>query len=81
MVLTMPTRNELFERLCALTRNWNTYEDVPRSQQLECASIGREINALGGFSLMQEAYRHAKRKNNAVSVIQAYWNGIGDWQW
>lgn len=69
------------EQLCELTKRWTQYEDVPRSQQLECTAIGKRIHAAGGMAAMQEAYYAAKRKNPVASVIAAYWHGIGDWQW
>ena len=75
------TPEKLFEQLRALTRNWNNHEDIPRSQQLECRDIGRKLNAIGGKQLMTDAYYDAKATNNYVAVIQAYWDGIGDWQW
>lgn len=68
-------------QLCELTKRWNQHEDIPRSQQLECADIGKRINAAGGMAAMQEAYYAAKRINPAASVVAAYWHGIGDWQW
>lgn len=69
------------QQLCELTKRWNQHEDIPRSQQLECAEIGKRINARGGMAAMQEAYYAAKRRNTAASVIAAYWHGVGDWQW
>ena len=71
----------LFEQLRDLTKRWNDHEDIPRSQQLECAAIGRKLNQAGGINLMRDAYYHAKGHNNSVHVIQAYWDGIGDWRW
>ncbi|MDE2107444.1 MAG: hypothetical protein KGL39_60165 [Patescibacteria group bacterium] len=69
------------EQLIDLTKRWNDHEDIPRSQQLECKKIGEKINAQGGFAAMQEAYRAARRANPMTHVIQAYWDGIGDWRW
>lgn len=74
-------KTQLFTQLLDLTKRWNESEDIPRSQQLECADIGRKLNAMGGISLMREAYYYAKRPNRAASVIAAYWHGVGDWQW
>ena len=68
-------------KLIALTRNWNAHEDIPRSQQLECAEIGKRLYVAGGMKAMQDAYYQAKNANRYVSIIQAYWHGIGDWQW
>jgi hypothetical protein len=69
------------EQLIELTKRWNTFEDIPRSQQIECAEIGKRLNAQGGMQAMQKAYYAAKFHNKAASTIQAYWHGIGDWQW
>lgn len=78
--MTNPSKTEI-EQLLDLTKRWNHYEDVPKSQQYECAEIGRRINASGGFAAMQDAYREAKSHNKAASVVAAYWDGIGDWRW
>lgn len=75
------SREELFVQLDELTRHWNEYEDVPRSQQLKCREIGRQLYAIGREDLMREAYYHAKANNRAASVVAAYFDGIGDWQW
>lgn len=72
---------ELRAQLLDVTKRWNAYEDVPRSQQLECADIGKKLHAIGGTNLMREAYYDAKAINKAACVIAAYWHGIGDWQW
>lgn len=71
----------IFTQLRELTRRWNEHEDIPRSQRLECRNIGEALHALGGEALMREAYYDAKSHNRAVTVIQAYWDGIGDWRW
>lgn len=71
----------LVEHLCDLTKRWNIHEDIPRSQQIECREIGKRLNEAGGFALMQDAYREARSRNRAVSVVQAYWDGVGDWRW
>ena len=69
------------DRLVDLTKRWNSFEDVPRSQQLECREIGKRINNHGGLVAMQEAYQTARTHNRYAYVIQAYWYGIGDWRW
>ena len=71
----------LFAELRNLTQFWNAHEDVPKSQQIECRKIGERINAKGGQALMVKAYYDAKSANRHVAVIQAYWNGVGDWVW
>ena len=67
--------------LIALTTHWTEHEDVPGSQEGKCKEIGRRLHELGGMHAMQEAYREAKATNRAASVVQAFWHGIGDWQW
>jgi hypothetical protein len=74
-------RDALFAQLRDLTKRWNIYEDIPESQQKECRSIGRKLHALGREPLMREAYYDATGDNRAASVLAAYWDGIGDWQW
>lgn len=73
--------DESTKQLLDLTKRWNQFEDIPRSQQLECANIGKALNAQGGMDAMRTAYYEATAKNRAASVIAAYWHGIGDWQW
>lgn len=77
----MANLGELTDELCALTRYWNAYEDIPKSQQNECKAIGRKLHEAGGFRYMTDAYHHAKSQNRCASTIQAYWDGIGDWRW
>ena len=77
----MATKDELFAQLADCTRAWNRNDLVPKSQQLRCRQIGRDLNEIGGMALMQEAYYEAKAENPDVHVIQAYWDGIGDWIW
>ncbi|RUV65808.1 hypothetical protein EOA64_00230 [Mesorhizobium sp. M1A.F.Ca.IN.022.02.1.1] len=74
-------REALFQALRELTKDWNEYDPVPRSQQLECQHIGESLCTEGGINLMQDAYYDAKARNRSASVIQAYWDGIGDWRW
>ena len=75
------TEDALFEQLRDLTKRWNRYEDIPKSQQAECREIGRKLLALGGEGMMREAYYDAKAANPEVHMIQAYWDGIGYWRW
>jgi hypothetical protein len=79
--MTAPTRDALVEQLCVLTSRWNAYEDVPLSQQRECKHIGKALHAIGAEALMRSAYYEAKARNTSASIIQAYWDGIGDWRW
>ena len=72
---------DLVEQLCELTSRWNDFEDIPESQQRECRKIGEGIHAEGGKQAMIAAYYEAKARNPHVHVIQAYWDGVGDWRW
>jgi hypothetical protein len=74
-------RGDLFAELRRVTAMWNGYDDIPKSQQGLCRAIGLRLHALGGEDLMREAYYDAKAANPDVHVIQAYWDGIGDWRW
>ena len=78
---TILTTELLFGQLRSLTKRCNEFEDIPRSQQIECRQIGEQLHAIGGKSVMQEAYYDAKSFNRAASVIAAYWDKVGDWQW
>ena len=75
------TRAVLFEELRRVTAMWNRHEDIPESQRALCRQIGVRLNALGGADLMLKAYYDAKGANPDVHVIQAYWDGIGEWRW
>ena len=77
----MATQEELFAQLCELTKFWNDHEDVPKSQQIKCREIGKQLHALGGTALMRDAYYDARCHNRACIVVQAYSDGIGDWRW
>ena len=52
----MRDRGGVIKQLVELTKRWNP---LPRSQQLECARIGRERDAIGGKGLVIEAYNAA----------------------
>ena len=79
--MTDNTIESLTDQLCELTKRWTIFEDVPRSQQLKCRAIGRELYALGGEPAMRAAYYEATGRNRAGTVIVAYFDGIGDWRW
>ena len=76
------TKSALFSQLRRLTESW-TIHDAAYSDPVvnRCRIIGQELNDLGGAVLMREAYYDAKAANPAVTVVQAYWDGIGDWRW
>lgn len=74
-------REALLQGLRELTKDWNEYDLVPKTEQAICRDYGESLCTEGGIELMQEAYYDAKSRNRAASVIQAYWDGIGDWRW
>lgn len=43
-------------------------------------SIGKQLNNLGGFELMQFALNQVSNKYSAHTVINYSWNNIGLWQ-
>lgn len=69
------------EALIELTKNWNDHDLVPKSQKAACREIGKQLNDIGGMDAMRDAYYEAKSRNSSVHVIQAYWDGIGNWRW
>lgn len=77
----MASLGDLTDELVNLTQYWNDHEDIPRSQQKICRQIGEKLHAAGGFRYMTDAYYNAKARNRHVHVIQAYWDGVGDWRW
>lgn len=64
-----------------LCKDWNEHDLVPEEQKAKCREIGEALHKLGGMMLMQEAYYAARGRNRSASVIQAYWDGVGDWRW
>ena len=77
----MSKLGDLTDELVNLTQFWNADEDVPKSQQKMCRAIGQKLHDAGGFRFMTDAYYHAKTRNRHASIVQAYWDGIGDWRW
>ncbi len=77
----MASLGDLTDKLVNLTQFWNDHEDIPKSQQNACRAIGKQLHEAGGHRYMTDAYYHAKARNRHVTVIQAYWDGIGDWRW
>lgn len=81
MATKVDTTPALFKELVALSAEWNEHDLVPEAQKAQCRAIGQQLNTLGGMELMQGAYYHAKGRNRCASMIQAYWDGIGEWRW
>ena len=73
--------SEAREELYELTTRWTIHEDIPRSQQRECRALGQRIYTESGHAGMVEACREAHTRNLAASIVAAYWDGIGNWQW
>lgn len=76
-----PLRDALFVQLAAITASWDQHTLVPDAEKNRAVEIGKALNDAGGFALMQDTYYHAKARNRYAAVLQAYWNGIGDWLW
>jgi hypothetical protein len=72
---------DVTDRLLELTKTWTHFEDVRRTEQEECKRLGKRLNELGGQPLMVQVCREVHAANPAASVLAAYWEGIGDWQW
>ena len=72
---------DLLAALIELTKTWNDHDLVPQSQKIECRKIGEALHKEGGEELMRDAYYKAKAQNRACVVVQAYWDGIGEWRW
>lgn len=77
----MSQLQDLTNKLIEVSSDWNRHDLVPDQQKAECRVIGMSLNKLGGVDAMQTAYYAAKTHNRCASVIQAYWDGIGDWRW
>lgn len=71
----------LTNRLKSVSQDWNEHDLVPEIHKTECREIGEALNKMGGMQAMQTAYYAAKVQNRSASVIQAYWDGIGEWRW
>ena len=67
--------------LCAISECWNEFDDIDQIDIQRCKKLGAELNCIGGIELMQAVYYEAKSKNKCASVIQSYWDGIGEWRW
>jgi hypothetical protein len=72
---------DLYRGLAALTAPWTADRLIPHEQQLQCRAIGIRLDELGGFEAMEGAYNHAITRNPCASVVQAYWDNIGEWRW
>lgn len=42
--------------------------------------IGEQLNAEGGFDLMQAVGRRTQELSEAPRYLEFWWNGIGRWQ-
>jgi hypothetical protein len=72
----------LIVELCDVTRDWDRHQKLlPLEQEVRARAIGMELYQLGGEALMQDAYYEAHAMNPAASIVQALWDGIGEWRW
>ena len=76
---TAPGRSAIFAELAALTATWDQHTLIPDAEKNRALALGKQLNEIGGRSLMQDAYYHAKARNRCASVLQYYWHGIGEW--
>jgi hypothetical protein len=66
----------------------------PKFPVVSCSQCGNEFgagdhgfsqcdqhDALGGIAAMREAYYAATGQNRAATIVAAYFDGIGEWQW
>ncbi len=67
--------------LCRLTAGFNEFDIPGKFIRERIRVIGGRLNDSGGIQAMRGAYYQAKRENPYASIIQAYWDGIGDWRW
>ena len=67
-------------RLVELTQHWNEHDPVSAIQQKRAHDLGVALNEFGGKDEMLSAYYRAKAFNRCASVLQYYWDGIGDWR-
>lgn len=75
------SNDALFKRLSTLIKDWNEFDLVPDEQKEEAKQIGELLYKQGGHQLMMDGYYHVKQQNRCASVLQAFWDGIGVWQW
>ncbi|CCE11556.1 hypothetical protein BRAS3843_720016 [Bradyrhizobium sp. STM 3843] len=63
-------------------------QPVPRGEEIallgRCAQLGEQINARGGFDLMQEVLdsvtdRHPAYADLMLTICDKRWDGIGHW--
>lgn len=73
--------SELTAHLCTLVAPWTQDGLHSDETKADCRRVGERLNKIGGMEAMINAYYEAKASNRCASVVQAYWDGIGDWQW
>ena len=54
-------------------------ETAMRHATHEFTEIGHELNAYGGFELMQESINEISKAGLRINVIDHSWSGIGQW--
>ena len=72
-------KDDLFSSLGRLVEDWTPHEDIRKSERYLATEIGRRLYKLGGEGLMRDAYYHARDINRCASILNLYWDGIGDW--
>ena len=76
---TVPDLDEVYDELYRLISFWTLHEDIRETERRTAVRIGKAFYDIGGERLMRDAYYNARARNRAASVLNLYWNGIGDW--
>jgi hypothetical protein len=69
------------DRLLAMAKLWNATDPAPPGHKQEVRSIGQHLHAKGGWDLMSAVYDHVRERRAYPHLIEAWWDGIGDWRW
>ncbi|MCK9994032.1 MAG: hypothetical protein Dbin4_02552 [Alphaproteobacteria bacterium] len=64
-----------------IAARWNEFDEVCQVDIARCKELGASLNDIGGLAVMQEVYYLVKKEIRCASVIQSYWDGIGEWRW
>lgn len=77
----MTPQQLIVQKLKDLVKDWNEHDDVPLDQQHDARALGKELDRLGGYPAMLDAYDEVHAHNKCAAVLQAYWDNIGTWRW
>lgn len=69
-------------RLLELARAWNDHDPIPDGHKAEVKAIGEQLHGKGGWPLMSKVYENVRKRSTVDScLIEAWWDGVGDWRW